>query len=77
MLTRPHRVVYFETPSNPNLDVFDIAILSARARAVGALPVVDNTFATQVNQNPLGHGPDLAMHSATKCLGGYSEGRSR
>lgn len=73
VLTDRTRVVFFETPSNPNLDVFDIAALSERARAAGALTVVDNTFATPVNQNPLDHGADLVVHSATKYLGGHSD----
>ncbi|MET7338778.1 PLP-dependent aspartate aminotransferase family protein [Nonomuraea sp. NPDC005650] len=64
VLTDRTRIVFFETPSNPTLDVFDIATLSAQARAAGALTVVDNTFATPVNQNPLQHGADLVIHSA-------------
>ncbi|MGP3920594.1 trans-sulfuration enzyme family protein [Nonomuraea sp. 10N515B] len=73
VLTDRTRIVFFETPSNPTLDVFDIAALSAQARAAGALTVVDNTFATPVNQNPLHHGADLVIHSATKYLGGHSD----
>ncbi|ODR05456.1 cystathionine gamma-synthase [Mycolicibacillus koreensis] len=67
------RVVFFETPSNPTLRVLDIAAISAQARAAGALTLIDNTFATPVNQNPLAHGADLVMHSATKYLGGHSD----
>ncbi|MEU3466063.1 PLP-dependent aspartate aminotransferase family protein [Streptomyces sp. NPDC006733] len=67
------RIVFFETPANPTLTVFDIAAISAQARTVGALTVVDNTFATPVNQNPLAHGADLVVHSATKYLGGHSD----
>ncbi|HLR98277.1 aminotransferase class I/II-fold pyridoxal phosphate-dependent enzyme [Mycolicibacillus parakoreensis] len=67
------RVVFFETPSNPTLTVLDIAAVSAAARAAGALTIIDNTFATPVNQNPLAHGADLVMHSATKYLGGHSD----
>lgn len=67
------RIVFFETPSNPTLDVFDIAEISRHSHAVGALCVVDNTFATPVNQNPLAHGADLVVHSATKYLGGHSD----
>lgn len=73
VLTDRTRIVFFETPANLTLTVFDIADLSARARAVGALTVVDNTFATPVNQNPLHHGADLVVHSATKYLGGHSD----
>jgi cystathionine gamma-synthase/methionine-gamma-lyase len=67
------RIVFFEMPANPTLTVFDIAAIAAQARAVGALTVVDNTFATPVNQNPLAHGADLVVHSATKYLGGHSD----
>ncbi|MFC5833591.1 trans-sulfuration enzyme family protein [Nonomuraea insulae] len=73
VLTGRTRIVFFETPSNPTLDVFDIAAISAQARQAGTLTVVDNTFATPVNQNPLQHGADLVIHSATKYLGGHSD----
>ncbi|MFJ6674631.1 PLP-dependent transferase [Actinosynnema sp. NPDC091369] len=73
VLTDRTRVVFFETPGNPTLDVFDIATISARARAAGALTVVDNAFATPVNQSPLRHGADLVIYSATKYLGGRSD----
>ncbi|MFJ7201066.1 MULTISPECIES: trans-sulfuration enzyme family protein [unclassified Streptomyces] len=73
VLTGRTRIVFFETPANPTLTVFDIAALSTQARAAGALTVVDNTFATPVNQNPLAHGADLVVHSATKYLGGHSD----
>ncbi len=73
VLTDRTRIVFFETPTNPTLDVFDIAAISQQAHAVGALVVVDNTFATPVNQNPLNHGADLVIHSATKYLGGHSD----
>jgi cystathionine gamma-synthase/methionine-gamma-lyase len=72
-LTGRTRIVFLETPANPTLAVFDIAAISAAARAAGALTVVDNTFATPVNQNPLRHGADLVVHSATKYLGGHSD----
>lgn len=71
---RPNtRVVYFETPTNPKMDVLDIAAVAALARAAGALTVVDNTFASPVNQRPLSLGADLVIHSATKYLGGHSD----
>ncbi|MET9683352.1 trans-sulfuration enzyme family protein [Streptomyces coeruleorubidus] len=73
VLTGRTRIVFFETPSNPTLDVFDIAAIAEQARTAGALTVVDNTFATPVNQNPLRHGADLVVHSATKYLGGHSD----
>lgn len=67
------RIVFFESPTNPTMDVFDIAEIAAVARRVGALVVVDNTFATPVNQNPLEHGADIVIHSATKYLGGHTD----
>ncbi|MEM7225252.1 MAG: methionine gamma-lyase [Pseudomonadota bacterium] len=67
------KAVYFETPANPNLRVLDIAAISARAHAAGALVVVDNTFATPALQRPLALGADLVVHSATKYLGGHGD----
>lgn len=66
-------VVFFETPTNPAMDVFDIRTISDLAHRYGALVVVDNTFATPVNQQPLSLGADLVIHSATKYLGGHSD----
>jgi cystathionine gamma-synthase len=66
-------VVYLESPTNPTTKVVDIARLSAAAHEVGAVVVVDNTFATPINQNPLQLGADLALHSATKFLGGHAD----
>ncbi|MGE5155447.1 MAG: trans-sulfuration enzyme family protein [Bdellovibrio bacteriovorus] len=66
-------LVFLETPTNPTLEVFDIAAIAARAHAHGALLVVDNTFASPVNQQPLALGADLVVHSATKYLGGHSD----
>jgi cystathionine gamma-synthase len=66
-------VVYLETPTNPTLKVVDIERLSKAAHRVGAVVVVDNTFATPVNQNPLKLGADLVIHSATKFLCGHSD----
>ena len=67
------QMVFFETPSNPTLEVFDIAAISSQVHAHGALLVVDNTFASPVNQQPLSLGADLVVHSATKYLGGHSD----
>jgi cystathionine gamma-synthase/methionine-gamma-lyase len=67
------RLVFFETPTNPALAVIDIAAAAEVAHAAGALVIVDNTFASPVNQNPLEHGADLVVHSATKYLGGHSD----
>jgi len=66
-------VLYLETPTNPTLKIVDIARLAAAAKKVGAVTVVDNTFATPINQNPLALGADLVVHSATKFLGGHSD----
>lgn len=66
-------LVFLETPTNPALEVFDIAALAGRAHAHGALLMVDNTFASPVNQQPLALGADLVVHSATKYLGGHSD----
>lgn len=67
------QVVYLETPTNPTLKVVDLARLSAVAHRVGAVVVADNTFATPLNQRPLELGADLALHSATKFLGGHGD----
>ncbi|TKD14543.1 aminotransferase class I/II-fold pyridoxal phosphate-dependent enzyme [Rhodobacter capsulatus] len=72
-LSTPAKLVYFETPANPNLRVIDIARISTLARTAGALTVVDNTFATPVLQRPIALGADLVVHSATKYLGGHGD----
>jgi len=66
-------LVFFETPTNPTLEQFDIAAVSALAHRAGARVAVDNTFASPVNQNPLALGADFVVHSATKYLGGHSD----
>jgi len=66
-------MLYLETPTNPTLKVVDIARLAKAAHTVGAVVVVDNTFATPINQNPLQLGADLVVHSATKFLCGHSD----
>lgn len=67
------QVVYLETPTNPTLKVVDLARGIAAARGVGAITVVDNTFATPINQRPISLGADLVVHSATKFLGGHDD----
>ena len=67
------RQVWVETPTNPMLAVVDIAAAADAAHSVGALLVVDNTFATPYLQNPLTLGADVAVHSSTKYLGGHSD----
>ncbi|WP_127125931.1 cystathionine gamma-synthase family protein [Pseudoflavitalea rhizosphaerae] len=66
-------LVYLETPTNPTLKIVDIQRLSTAAKNAGAIVVVDNTFATPVNQHPLQLGADLVIHSATKYLCGHSD----
>lgn len=73
LLTDSGKLVFFETPTNPALELFDIRAITERAHARGALVAVDNTFASPVNQRPLELGADLVVHSATKYLGGHSD----
>jgi cystathionine gamma-synthase len=67
------RIVWLETPTNPLLNVIDIAAAAEAAHAVGALVVVDNTFASPYLQQPLSLGADVVLHSTTKYLGGHSD----
>lgn len=67
------RVVYFETPANPNMRLVDIAAISAIARKHQATTVVDNTYATPYLTRPIEHGADIVVHSATKYLGGHGD----
>jgi cystathionine beta-lyase/cystathionine gamma-synthase len=67
------RLVWFESPINPTLRCVDIAAVAAACRARGAVSVLDNTFASPVNQQPLSLGVDVVMHSATKYLNGHSD----
>jgi cystathionine gamma-lyase len=67
------RLVLLETPSNPQLDVCDIAAVARAARAAGALVAVDNTTATPIGQTPLDHNADLVVASGTKALTGHSD----
>ena len=67
------RIVYFETPANPNMRLVDIQAISAITRAHGARIIVDNTYATPVQTRPLEHGADIVVHSATKYLGGHGD----
>ena len=71
---RPNtRLIYIETPSNPLLSITDIAAVAELARKKGILTVIDNTFASPVNQRPLTLGIDIVVHSATKYMGGHSD----
>ena len=67
------KLVFFETPTNPALELFDIQAIADLAHAHGARVAVDNTFASPVNQRPLELGADFVIHSATKYLGGHSD----
>lgn len=67
------RLVFFETPTNPALEIFDVAAISELAHRYDALVAVDNTFASPVNQLPLQQGADVTVYSATKYLGGHSD----
>lgn len=67
------KLVWFESPVNPTLRCIDVARVAAACRARGVLSVIDNTFASPINQQPLALGIDLAMQSATKYLNGHSD----
>jgi len=71
---RPNtRVCYLETPSNPLLAVTDLQAVAKLARSRGIHTMIDNTFASPVNQNPVDFGIDIVIHSATKYMGGHSD----
>lgn len=72
-LTDNTALVWFETPSNPKLDIIDIAAVSRLAKEAGARVAVDGTFATPVLQRPLDLGADYVIHSLTKYMGGHSD----
>lgn len=72
-LTPETRVIFFETPANPNMRLVDIAAVSAIARQHGAVTVVDNTYCTPYLQRPIELGADFVIHSATKYLGGHGD----
>lgn len=67
------RMIWIETPTNPMLNIVDIAAVCAVARRHGILTCVDNTFASPYLQNPLDLGADIVLHSATKYIGGHSD----
>jgi cystathionine gamma-synthase len=67
------KILYLESPTNPTVKITDIERMAKAGKAAGALVVVDNTFATPMNQNPLSLGADLVIHSATKFLGGHAD----
>nr|WP_299067598.1 PLP-dependent aspartate aminotransferase family protein [uncultured Allomuricauda sp.] len=67
------KVIYIETPSNPLLTITNLKEVSNLARQRGILTMIDNTFASPVNQNPIDFGIDVVLHSATKYMGGHSD----
>ena len=67
------RIIYFETPTNPLLQIVDISLISSVAKESNIISMIDNTFASPINQNPINFGIDLVIHSATKYLGGHSD----
>ncbi len=72
-VTPQTKLIWIETPTNPLMNITDIAAVAVMAKAAGALLCVDNTFASPYLQNPLDQGADIVMHSATKYLGGHSD----
>jgi len=67
------KVIYIETPSNPLLNITDIKAVAGLAKKHGIISMIDNTFASPLNQTPLDFGIDLSIHSATKYLSGHSD----
>ena len=67
------KVLYIETPSNPLLQITDIEGVAELAKSRGLISMIDNTFASPVNQNPIDFGIDIVIHSATKYMGGHSD----
>jgi cystathionine gamma-synthase len=67
------KIIWVETPTNPLLRIVDLDAMAALAREIGALLVVDNTFASPYLQQPIAHGADVVVHSTTKYVGGHSD----
>lgn len=67
------KAIYSETPSNPLLTIVDLELMARLAKKHGWISVVDNTFATPINQNPIALGIDIVIHSGTKYLAGHSD----
>ena len=72
-LRKNTKVIYIETPSNPTLKIIDLESISDLAKSNNTITIIDNTFASPVNQNPIEFGIDIVIHSATKYLGGHSD----
>ncbi len=67
------KVIYVETPSNPLLKITDLTNVAKLAKKYGIITIIDNTFASPVNQNPIDQGIDIVTHSGTKYIGGHSD----
>jgi cystathionine beta-lyase len=67
------KILYIETPSNPLLGITDLDAIASLAKEKGVLTMIDNTFASPINQNPADFGIDIILHSATKYMGGHSD----
>lgn len=67
------KVIFIETPSNPLMLITDLEMISSIAKERGLITMIDNTFASPINQNPIDFGIDICIHSATKYMGGHSD----
>ena len=67
------KVVFIETPSNPLMKLVNLEAVAKMAKKKGVISIIDNTFASPINQNPISFGIDVVIHSATKYLGGHSD----
>ena len=72
-VTSKTKLIWIESPTNPTLKISDIEAIATIAKSVGALLVVDNTFASPIGQNPIKLGADIVIHSGTKYIGGHSD----
>lgn len=73
LIKKNTKVIYIETPSNPLLGITDIKAITDLAKSNGIITMIDNTFASPINQNPADFGIDIVLHSATKYMGGHSD----
>jgi len=72
-ITPQTKVIYIETPSNPLMTITDMQMVTDLAKKQGIVTMIDNTFASPINQNPMESGIDICIHSATKYMGGHSD----
>ena len=72
-ITEKTKAIYIETPTNPLLGIVDIRSVADLAQSAGITTIIDNTFASPINQNPISLGIDIVVHSGTKYLGGHSD----